>query len=70
MTAKVEGHSVEAEQAVRDTRSAVRRQYSAEEKIRIVVGVCPFSKLVDQSAIFVIHITKLTGCSSGCAHRT
>ena len=38
MRSKVERHSEEAEKAVRDIRRATRRQYSAEEKIRIVIA--------------------------------
>jgi transposase len=38
MRSKVEQHSEEAEKAVRDIRRATRRQYSAEEKIRIVIA--------------------------------
>jgi transposase len=34
----VERHSEEAEQTVRDIRRATRRQYSAEEKVRIVIA--------------------------------
>src|SRR5271168_2178070 len=38
MRAKVETDSEEAEKRVRDIRRATRRQYSAEEKIRIVIA--------------------------------
>src|ERR1700719_2072233 len=38
MRSQVERHSEEAEKAVRDIRRATRRQYSAEEKIRIVIA--------------------------------
>jgi hypothetical protein len=38
MRSKAERHSEEAEKAVRDIRRATRRQYSAEEKVRIVIG--------------------------------
>jgi transposase len=38
MRSKVERHSEEAEKAVRDIRRATRRQYSAEEKVRIVIA--------------------------------
>jgi transposase len=38
MRSPVERHSEEAEQVVRDIRRAVRRQYSAEEKVRIVIA--------------------------------
>src|SRR5450755_155507 len=38
MRSKVDTHSEEAEKAVRDIRRATRRQYSAEEKIRIVIA--------------------------------
>ena len=38
MRSKAERQSDEAEQAVRDIRRATRRQYSAEEKIRIVIA--------------------------------
>ena len=38
MRSKVETDSEEAEQRVRDIRRATRRQYSAEEKIRIVIA--------------------------------
>ena len=38
MRTKVETDSEEAERRVRDIRRATRRQYSAEEKIRIVIA--------------------------------
>ena len=38
MRSKAEQHSDEAEKAVRDIRRATRRQYSAEEKVRIVIA--------------------------------
>ena len=38
MRTSVERHSEEAEQVVRDIRRAVRRQHSAEEKVRIVIA--------------------------------
>ena len=38
MRSPVERHSEEAEQTVRDIRRATRRQYSAEEKVRIVIA--------------------------------
>jgi transposase len=38
MRSKVEEHSEEAEQRVRAIRRATRRQYSAEEKVRIVIA--------------------------------
>src|SRR6195256_103003 len=38
MRTKVETDSEEAEKRVRDIRRATRRQYSAEEKIRIVIA--------------------------------
>ena len=38
MRSKMETHSDEAEKRVRDIRRATRRQYSAEEKIRIVIA--------------------------------
>ncbi len=38
MRSKVERHSEEAEKAVRDIRRATRRQYSAEDKVRIVIA--------------------------------
>ena len=38
MRSKVERQSDEAEKAVRDIRRATRRQYSAEEKVRIVIA--------------------------------
>src|SRR5437899_12765880 len=38
MRSKVERHSEEAEKAVREIRRATRRQYSAEEKVRIVIA--------------------------------
>jgi transposase len=38
MRSKVERHSGEAEKTVRDIRRATRRQYSAEEKVRIVIA--------------------------------
>jgi len=38
MRSPPERHSGEAEQIVRDIRRAVRRQYSAEEKVRIVIA--------------------------------
>jgi transposase len=38
LRSKVERHSEEAEKAVREIRRATRRQYSAEEKVRIVIA--------------------------------
>ena len=38
MRSKVERHSEEAEKAVREIRRATRLQYSAEEKVRIVIA--------------------------------
>jgi transposase len=38
MRSPAERHSEEAEQVVRDIRRAARRQYSAEEKVRIVIA--------------------------------
>src|ERR1700756_5056320 len=38
MRSKVERHSEEAEKVVRDIRRATRRQYSAEETVRIVIA--------------------------------
>lgn len=38
MRSKVEEHSEAAEKRVRDIRRATRHQYSAEEKIRIVIA--------------------------------
>src|ERR1700746_2274253 len=38
MSSKIDTQSEEAEKAVRDIRRATRRQYSAEEKIRIVIA--------------------------------
>ncbi len=38
MRSKVERQSEEAEKAVRDICRATRRQYSAEEKVRIVIA--------------------------------
>jgi len=38
MRSPAERHSDGAEQVVRDIRRAVRRQYSAEEKVRIVIA--------------------------------
>jgi transposase len=38
MRSKVELHSEAAEKTVRDIRRATRRQYSAEEKVRIVIA--------------------------------
>ena len=38
MRSRVDKHSDEAEKAVRDIRPATRRQYSAEEKVRIVIA--------------------------------
>jgi len=41
MRTKAESDSEEAEKRIRDIRRATRRQYSAEEKIRIVIaGLC------------------------------
>ena len=37
MRSKADTHSDEAEKAVRDIRRATRRQYSPEEKVRIVI---------------------------------
>jgi len=38
MRPKLERHSNEAEKAVRDIRRATRRQFAAEEKVRIVIA--------------------------------
>ena len=38
MRSKVERHSEEGEKAVRDIRRATLRQYSAEEKVRLVIA--------------------------------
>ena len=38
MRSAVERHSEEAEQIVRDIRRTVRRQYAAEEKVRVVIA--------------------------------
>ena len=38
MRSKTETHSDEAEKAVRDIRRATRRQFAAEEKVRIVIA--------------------------------
>ena len=38
MRTQVERQSEEAERVVRDFRRATRRQYSAEEKVRIVIA--------------------------------
>jgi transposase len=38
MRLAMERHSEEAEKSVRDIRRATRRQYSAEEKVRIVIA--------------------------------
>ena len=38
MGSKIDGQSEEAEKAVRDIRRATRRQFSAEDKIRIVIA--------------------------------
>jgi transposase len=38
MRSKVELHSEAAEKTVRDIRRATRRQYSAEDKVRIVIA--------------------------------
>ena len=38
MGSKIDAQSEEAEKRVRDIRRATRRQYSAEEKIRIVIA--------------------------------
>jgi transposase len=38
MRSKTETHSEEAEKAVRDIRRATRRQFAAEEKVRIVIA--------------------------------
>jgi transposase len=38
MRSKVELHSEAAEKAVRDIRRATRRQYSTEEKVRMVIA--------------------------------
>src|ERR1700734_2264665 len=41
MRSKADTHSEEAEKRVRDIRRATRRQFSAEEKVRIVIaGLC------------------------------
>jgi transposase len=38
MRSKADTHSEEAAKAVRDIRRVTRRQYSAEEKVRIVIA--------------------------------
>jgi transposase len=38
MRSKTDTHSEEAEKAVREIRRATRRQFAAEEKIRIVIA--------------------------------
>jgi len=38
MRSKTDHHSEEAEKAVRDIRRATRRQFAAEEKVRIVIA--------------------------------
>jgi len=38
MRSKMETHADEAEKRVRDIRRATRRQFSAEEKVRIVIA--------------------------------
>jgi transposase len=38
MRSKTDTHSEEAEKAVRDIRRATRRQFAAEEKVRIVIA--------------------------------
>ncbi len=38
MRSKADTHSEEMEKAVRDIRRATHRQYSAEEKVRIVIA--------------------------------
>jgi transposase len=38
MRSEADTHSEEAEKAVREIRRATRRQYSAEEKVRIVIA--------------------------------
>ena len=38
MRSKAELHSEAAEKTVRDIRRATRRQYSAEEKVRIIIA--------------------------------
>jgi transposase len=38
MRSAVERHSEEAQKVVRDIRRATRRQYTAEEKVRIVIA--------------------------------
>ena len=38
MGLKIEGHSDEAEKAVRDIRRPTRRHFSAEDKIRIMIA--------------------------------
>ena len=38
MRSKVDRHSEEAEKTVRDIRRVTRRQYSAEDKVRIVIA--------------------------------
>jgi len=38
MRSKAERHSEEAKKAVRDIRRATRRQFAAEEKVRIVIA--------------------------------
>ena len=60
MRTKVETDSEEAEKRVRDIRRATRRQYSAEEKIRIVIAGVRRQNLLDKLS------TETREC---CAHR-
>jgi transposase len=48
MRTKVETDWEEAEKRVRDIRRATRRQYSAEEKIRIVIAGVRRQNLLDK----------------------
>ena len=62
MRSPAERHSEEAEQVVRDIRRAVRRQYSAEEKVRIVIA-----GLRGEESIAELCIITLDGFIRPCA---
>ena len=52
MRAKLETHPNEAEKVVRDIRRATRRQFAAEEKVRIVIaGLRGEDSIADNVAI-------------------
>jgi hypothetical protein len=62
-----------ADKAIRDIRRATRRQYSAEEKIRIVLGTCitagrrSFWRPARSVWPVILHAKRTPMKSKGCA---